>query len=74
MYKPLNMFSILCVRYVLQIFRKILKALLIEWVKQNKGLGISAGKAEVLKSVRLAKYKTSNFWQQFKLEHNVFSS
>lgn len=74
MYKTLNMSSILCIRYALQIFREILKALLIEWVKEKKGLGISAGKTEILKSVRLAKYKASDFWKQFKLEHNIISS
>lgn len=74
MYKTLNMSSILYIRYALQIFREILKVSLIWWVKENRGLLISAGKAEILKSVRLEKYKTSNLWQQFKLECTIFSS
>lgn len=74
MHKILNMSTVLCIRYALQIFRKILKALFTWWVKGNKGFRISARKAEILKSVRFAKYKTSNFWQRFKLKHNRFSS
>lgn len=74
MYKTLNISSILCIRYASWIFSKILKALLIWWVKENNGLGISARKEEILRSVRFAKYKPSNFRQQFKLEHNMFSS
>lgn len=70
----MNISSILCIRYASWIFSKILKALLIWWVKENNGLGISARKEEILRSVRFAKYEPSNFRQQFKLEHNMFSS
>ena len=41
--------------------------------KKNKDLWISARKAEILKSVRFAKYETRNFWQQFKLEQKKSS-